>query len=135
MTSLCSLVNKEGCLFVVQLYFGLVLLELNFIHVLNLIEVGLIDKVHDTTSLESTLEPKSIRVDSFLVHTVLTLCSIKRDTCQSSNSSSLSLFEVDFDTTDEPLRCVLHLASRNFDLLSLMVKLARLDKFVAVRLS
>ena len=135
MTSLCSLVNKEGCLFVVQLYFGLVLLKLNCIHVLNLIEVGLIDKVHDTTSLESTLEPKSIRVNSFLVHTVLTLCSIKRDTCQSSNSSSLSLFEVDFDTTDEPLRCVLHLASRNFDLLSLMVKLARLDKFVAVRLS
>ena len=134
MTSFSRLVNQKGRLFIVELDFGLVLLQLDLIHVLDLVQVGLVDEVHDASSLESTFEPKSVRIYRLFVHSMLALRGVEGDARERTDTRTLGFLEVNFDPSDEPLGSVLQLASGDPDLLPSMIYLSSLHKLIAIRL-
>ena len=73
MASLCSLINKERCFLIIQLNLSLVFFEFNFIHILNLSQIGFVDKIHNTATLEPTFKPKRVRINHFLINSMFAL--------------------------------------------------------------
>ena len=86
MACLCSLVNQEYILLqngassslssISAQLLSLVFFKLYFVQILHLSELWLIDLIHYAACLESALQPKSVRIDCFLIDTVLALTCV-----------------------------------------------------------
>lgn len=65
---------------------------------------------------------------------MLALRGVEGDTRERTDTRTLGFLEVNFDSSDEPLGGVLHLASGDPDLLPSMIYLSSLHKLIAIRL-